>query len=119
MAEYLGYDYAAQGKTITLASLSAPGASEEVRMEGCKGIVFAVTVASINANVVLRAEGSLDGSAWFNLSESELDFTYTANGTYSFSYDGILSRARMNFISEAGGTDATLAIKALVRGHKL
>jgi len=118
MAEYVGYYYALQGKEITLASLSAPGASEEIRMAGCDSIAFAVTVAAIDTNVVLRVEGSLDGTNFFNLATAEETFTYTANGTYGFHYEGILNRARMYFVSEAGGTAATLAIVALVGAHR-
>ena len=68
----------------------------------------AATVAAINTNVVLRAEGSIDGENFFNLSESNADTTVTANGTNAFTYRGKINYIRLRFVSESGGTDATV-----------
>lgn len=67
-------------------------------------------VASIDTNVVIRAEGSLDGDNWFNLDANEIDTTQTADGTYAFIFNGKIKYIRFTFVSESGGTDATIDI---------
>jgi hypothetical protein len=113
MAIFKGSNYALTGKVMTFAQLTAPGATADtINMVGCKDIVFSFLIASIDTNVVVRAEGSLDGTNYFNLASA--DTTILANGTYSISYAGILQSSRASFISEAGGTAATVDISAKV-----
>lgn len=62
-----------------------------------------VKVASIGTNVVVRVEGSLDGTNFFNLDAS--DKTLTANGTYFYNYtDRPLKQIRGNLVSISTGT---------------
>ena len=70
----------------------------------CINIVFQVTVASISTNVVIRFEGSLDGTNFFNL-DSTGDTTLTANGTTGYSVQNTpLKAVRGRLVSISGGT---------------
>lgn len=72
-----------------------------------------VTVASINTNVVVRLEGSIDGT---NYAPIISDQTITANGTTVYSVaDRPVKWVRPRFVSESGGTDAlvTFSIAAV------
>lgn len=92
----------------TWAQLTAPGVTPAFSMVGYKRATVAVTIATINTNVVIRIEGSLDGTNWFNLSATDTDTTFTANGTYGFNVEAAVDNIRLNFVSEAGGTTATV-----------
>jgi hypothetical protein len=62
-----------------------------------------VKVASIGTNVVVRVEGSLDGTNFFNLDTS--DKTLTSNNTYFYSYSNLpLKQIRGNLVSISTGT---------------
>ena len=50
----------------------------------CKDFVFQITVSSIGTNVVVRAEGSLDGTDYFNLGTG--DTTISSNGTIRLNF---------------------------------
>lgn len=97
------------GNVITIGSLTAPGASSAIQTGLNTHHTIAVTVVDINTNVVLRVEGSLDGTNWFNLSDLNQDTTITENGTYGFMATGMLYKIRVNFVSESGGTAATIS----------
>ena len=96
------------GMFLPFAQLTAPGVSEA---KGCSDFtehVLQYTVAGITTNVVLRAEGSIDGENFYNLSESDTDTTVTADGTNAFTYTGKINYIRLRFVSESGGTAATV-----------
>jgi hypothetical protein len=97
----------AQDKNVW-AQLTAPGATAAFSTVGYKRITAAYTVAAINTNVVLRLEGSMDGTNWFNLSSTNTDTTVTANGTNAFNVEAAVDQVRLNFVSESGGTAATI-----------
>jgi len=64
------------------------------------------TVATINTNVKVSLEGSIDGT---NYAEIITEKTLTANGTYVYNVASTPVRwIRPRFISEAGGTAATV-----------
>ena len=70
----------------------------------CVNIAFQVTVASISTNVVIRFEGSLDGTNFFNL-DSTGDTTLAANGTTGYSVQNTpLKAVRGRLVSISGGT---------------
>lgn len=77
-------------------------------------VVFQVTVATVGTNVVIRFEGSLDGTNFFNIDENG-DTTITANGTTSYCADGVpLKAVRGRLVSFSGGTPSvTFVISAL------
>ena len=72
-----------------------------------------VKVASIGTNVVVRVEGTLDGTNFFNLDTA--DKTLTANGTYFYNYTGRpLKQIRGNLVSISTGTPSvTFVVSAL------
>jgi hypothetical protein len=92
----------------TWAQLTAPGVTAAFSTVGYKRITAAYTVAAINTNVVLRLEGSMDGTNWFNLSSTNADTTVTTNGTNAFNVEAAVDQVRLNFVSESGGTAATV-----------
>lgn len=96
-----------------ITQLTAPGASGWIATGKALNHTVALTVANIDTNIVVRIEGTIDGSLAFNLSDADSDTTITANGTYAFMATGSLTGIRVNFISEIGGTAATIDAKYL------
>jgi hypothetical protein len=82
-------------------------------LAACSNFAFQITVATIGTNVVIRAEGSLDGVNYFNLGSG--DTTLTANGTTKLTYSNIpvkYVRGRLVSIS-TGSPSVTFVISAL------
>lgn len=88
--------------------LTAAGTTASLNVGDLSEHVLQYTVAAINDNVVLRMEGSVDGTNWFNLSSENVDVTVVANGSNAFVYSGKVNYVRGRFVSESGGTDATV-----------
>jgi hypothetical protein len=62
-----------------------------------------VTVSNINTSVVVRLDGSIDGTNYGAM----LSNTITANGTYAYNVGGFpMKKVRGNFFYESGGTNA-------------
>lgn len=97
----------------TWTQLTAPGTTATVSTIGVYHHTVQYVIASINANIVARVEGSLDGTSWFNLDDQGYDITVVSNGTYMVQYDGLFKYVRFNFVSESGGTAATIDAKYL------
>ena len=110
MATLQGESYILTGQNVDLGTLTAPASTDVVRMYGSKGFIVQFTVATINTSVVVKAEGSVDNSSWFDLSEDESAITKTANGTYAMLCETEVPFIRFTFVSEAGGTAATIAV---------
>ena len=69
----------------------------------CTDFVFQVTVANVGTNVIVRFEGSLDGTNFFSLQSP--DTTITANGTTGYSFSGKpLKAVRGNLVTITTGT---------------
>lgn len=64
-------------------------------------------IASINTNVIVKLQGSLDNTNWFDLTS---ETTQTSNGTYKLTYEGAIKYIRFTFVSETGGTAATIDV---------
>lgn len=96
-----------------ITQMTAPGASAWIATGKALNHTIALTVANIDTNIVVRIEGTIDGTLAFNLSNSDTDTTLTANGTYGFKHTGSLTGIRVNFVSESGGTAATIDAKYL------
>ena len=120
---YNAYAYVNSNEYITLTQITATsGGSDSVNMVSLdthniyKHAVFQVTVASINTNVIVRLQGSLDNTNWYHLDEALQDNTYTANGTYLIEYrgEGCSRYLRLYKVSESGGTDTTIDTKVKV-----
>lgn len=96
--------------TVTLDTLSSAGATTSQTVTG-SDMTFQVTVSSIGTNVVIRFEGSLDGTNFFNLSSANVDTTLTANGTYGYALSGCpVQFARLRLVSLSGGTPAVATV---------
>lgn len=95
----------------SLTTLTAAGTTSSIELYS-QSVTFQVTVSSIGTNVVIRFEGSLDDTSWFNLDQSGADTTITANGTYGFALNGCPVRyIRLRLVSLSGGTPS-VACKA-------
>jgi hypothetical protein len=68
----------------TLGTLTAAGTTDFQALGTQDNVVFQVAVSSIGTNVVIRLEGSLDATNWFNLNSAG-DVTVTANGVLGYS----------------------------------
>ena len=88
----------------SLEDLTAAGVTASVITAGVN-LCFQVTVSGIGTNVVIRFEGSLDDSNFFNLDQSNTDTTITANGTYGYALAGCpVQYVRLRLVSVSGGT---------------
>lgn len=101
------------------AQLTAPGSTPAVNAENAHHVTYQIVVAAINTNVIVRGEGSLDGTNWFALAPKEntvtgvtysgAEATITANGTFGLLFEATKAKfTRLTFVSELGGTAATL-----------
>lgn len=108
--------------TETATQLTAPGNSDEVSVEGSKDHTAQITVATINTNVVVQLEGSVDGANFFilplegavvsGIAIAANVATITANGTYLlYVKDVAIKNIRLKFVSESSGTAATIDTK--------
>jgi hypothetical protein len=71
-----------------------------------KNFTLFVTVASINTNVIIALEGSVDGTNWSKIIANN---TITANGTTHYNLaNHPVKFIRPVFVSESGGTAATV-----------
>lgn len=112
----------------TWPQLAAPGVTTSFNCENWKNIIIAVTVASIDTNVVVQAEGSMDDTNFFpiaardnsitvpagNWTISGAQGTAIANDTYALHLKPVsMNHLRFRFVSEAGGTNATIVPVAM------
>tara|TARA_R100001082_G_scaffold49383_1_gene26671 strand:+ start:1700 stop:2044 length:345 start_codon:yes stop_codon:yes gene_type:complete len=95
----------------TESTLSAPATGTALQVAvnnlfSTKDYTLVVTVASVDTNVIVCLEGSIDGTNYAPIIANQ---TITANGTTSYS---VASRpvkwVRTKWVSEAGGTAATV-----------
>lgn len=93
----------------TLGTLTAAGTTAFSGAESADNAVFQVTVSSIGTNVVIRLEGSLDATNWFNLDANNVDTTITANGTYAYALaQAPVVYLRGRLVSVSGGTPSVV-----------
>lgn len=92
-------------------TLNSPSVGTARDFNGFNTVICSYTIATINNSVTVRLEGRLTTSSdWVNLDPSEVDTTKNANGTYGLLIrDLSLDAVRFNFVSEVGGTNATIA----------
>ena len=95
--------------TYTLLTAPASGDSASVYLPPsivAKNFTLFVTVASINTNVIIALEGSIDGTNWSKIIANN---TITANGTTHYNVaNHPVKFIRPVFVSESGGTAATV-----------
>jgi hypothetical protein len=98
----------------TLGTLTAAGTTDFQALGPQDNLVFQVTVSSIGTDVVIRLEGSLDATNWFNLDAFEGDTTLTANGTTAYSASQVpVAYVRGRLVSLTGGTPSVVFKVAL------
>ena len=90
-------------ETITFDTLTSPGVSENAIGYSATAITFQVEVTGIGTNVIIRLEGSLTGTNYYNLN-TDGDITLTANGTYGYLLNAPGRYVRVRFVSNLGGT---------------
>ena len=96
--------------TAALTSLTAAGTTNSIKVNA-QAVTFQVTTSSIGTNVVVRFEGSLDDTNFFNLDQDELDTTITANGTRGFALNGCpVEYVRLRLVTITGGTPTVACV---------
>lgn len=103
-----------RGEPFDVGDLTVVGVTDEYLMKGAVDLMFQFRVREISTNIVIRAEGSLDGREWFNLDAGDEDYTITADGIYSMLFQGYVSYVRLNFVSISGGSPTIRNIKLLI-----
>jgi hypothetical protein len=95
----------------TYPVLEAPASGEAISVYQPPSIVaknfsFFVTVASVDTNVIVALNGSIDGTNWSKIIANN---TITANGTTHYHVaNHPVKYIQPVFVSEAGGTAATV-----------
>jgi hypothetical protein len=98
----------------TLGTLTSAGVTDFQGLGVQDNVVFQVTVSSIGTNVVVRLEGSLDATSWFNLDAGEADTTLTANGTTAYAVtQAPVPYVRGRLVSLSGGSPSVVFKAAL------
>lgn len=107
-------DVADDPVTFTETQLTAPGTTTSRDARGYQFLQFLLTVANINDSIDVRVEGSHNNSTWFPLGD---DYIIRQNGQdmITFAYPQPLNYVRLNWVSEAGGTNATLDVITVIQ----
>jgi hypothetical protein len=93
----------------TLGTLTSAGVTDFASTDRADNAVFQVTVTSISTNVVVRFEGSLDATNWFNLDANNADSTILNNGTYAYSVmQAPIPFVRGRLVSVSGGSPSVV-----------
>jgi len=96
---------------VTYDTLTAPGSGVATPVQlgssiSTRNYILFVTVASVNTNVIVALEGSIDGT---NYSKIIANNTITANGTTHYNIaNHPVKFVQPVFVSESGGTAATV-----------
>jgi hypothetical protein len=91
--------------TLALTPVSSPQTMDDIpNADSFQYHYWQIQISGISGTVVIRAEGSLNGTNFFNLAADGSDTSYTANGTYLLSSTrGIRAKiVRLNFVSGTG-----------------
>ncbi|KKL97706.1 hypothetical protein LCGC14_1831780, partial [marine sediment metagenome] len=113
-----------QKMEVEFTQLAAPGATPAVNVEDYRNHTFQILLDIGGCtNVVVRAEGSLDGTNWAplgvvdddcvvtNCAVANAELTITATGTYYLRLQNLKTKyIRFTFVSELDDTDATLSV---------
>ncbi len=102
---------------ISDAALTAPGVTAAIGSATTDDLArysafsTQIVVTNIDTSITMRMEVSHDGTNWANRNQNDADYTVTANGTYVMFWENKANRlARFRFVSEAGGTAATVTV---------
>ena len=98
---------------FSFPALTAPGVTDVVDVYSSnylstRNYTLIATVANINTSVIVRLDGSTDGTNFGAM----ISNTITQNGTYAYNVSGFpMRQLRANFFYEAGGTDAQITFQ--------
>lgn len=96
---------------VSYTQLTAAGDTAATDVSLWKNHTFHYTIASIDTNVVVGIDSSLDGTNWVRIGTT---LTITANGTYEFEIANYKTKyLRFSFDSEAGGANATIDVDSI------
>lgn len=103
--------------------LTEPGFTSQQNILNYELITYQTTISSIDTNVVLEIEQSNDASNWFTsrlentavtgMSIANNQVTVTENGTFGLTTRRQGQWSRLQFVSESGGTSATVSANFL------
>lgn len=96
-----GYD--GSFETADLGSLTSAGVTASQKTTGAN-LTFQVSLSGVVTNVVIRLEGSLDDTNYFNLAASNVDYTLISDGTYGYVLMAPVQYVRLRLVSITGGT---------------
>lgn len=100
--------------TKTFDTITTPSVTSAQIVVGAINHSYQIKISSMNTNVIVRVEGSMDNLTWFNMDDDLLDTTYTSDGTYNLHKDNFKTYyTRFRFVSELGGTSANITVKYL------
>lgn len=108
----VAYRHEQENLYIYTSGFTAPASGEAYQIDlpnrsAPNIFLFAATVASINTNVVVRLDGSLDGTNYAPIISGQ---TITANGTSFYTVSNMpVKYIQPVFVSESGGTAATVS----------
>lgn len=94
-------------------TLSIPGVTESydvytVNYLSTRNYTLMVTVQDIDTSVVVRLDGSMDGTDFGAM----ISNTIVENGTYAYNVIGFpVRKVRANFLKETGGNNARVTFK--------
>jgi hypothetical protein len=98
----------------TLGTRTTAGTTDFQALGPQDNLVFQVTVSDIGTDVVIRLEGSVDATNWFNLDPAEADTTLTANGTTAYAVaQAPVPYVRGRLVSLTGGSPSVVFKVAL------
>ena len=98
-------------ESASFAQLNDTGTTSSLNVEKFSNHTFQLVTANISTNAIVRAEGSLDDSNWFNMSDDNSDTTLTTDGTYCMYKANFKTKyIRVNFVSESGATNTTIDV---------
>lgn len=107
-----------QGTVLTFAPLTAPGVTSSTLTPESLYATWQVDVTTIDTNIDVIAEGSLDVGTFAAMASLDPTVTFpfriTANGTYLLPVIGRTEAQRFNFLAEAGGTAAVVIVQLLL-----
>jgi hypothetical protein len=93
-----------RSQTQLTAENTATADLEITKRVGDKG--YKLVVATIDTNVVVRLEYA--NTSGGSITGRSIDYTITANGTYILPVFPLDNFVHLNFVSESGGTGATI-----------
>ena len=89
-----------------IGSVTVGNRTESIDMIGYGSAIIQYTVSDIGANVITGIEVSNDDVNFDNANTSNAWTTKTANGTYTFRFDGKSRYLRFYWVSKSGGSPA-------------